>query len=109
MKQRIMSLVLRGLIVLAILSALADEIISAFWLGRLNGALNPVRSTEKMLCVNREVDIRQSPTGYVIGTVAAGESLWFIKLDLPFAYVAYYDGSAWLEGSITASALELCK
>jgi hypothetical protein len=109
MKKHILSILLRGLISLIILGALSLLSLSAFWVGKLEGALNPASNAEKIMCVSREVDIRQSPTGYVIGTVPAGSSLWFIKLDLPFAYVAYYDGSAWLEGSVTASVLELCK
>jgi hypothetical protein len=102
-------LFVRGLSMLVITGALVAMIMTAFWLGKLEGGLNPAWTTEKMMCVSQEVDIRESPTGYVIGTAPAGSALWFVKLDLPFAHVAYYDGSTWLEGTVTASWLELCK
>ena len=103
------AIVLRIATAVMLLIALAAMIIAAFSVGKLEGALNPAWTAEKVMCVNRDVDIRQSPTGYVIGTVPAGSAFWFIKLELPFAHVAYYDGSAWLEGTVTALALELCK
>jgi hypothetical protein len=102
-------LLMRGLIMLMLLSAFAAMIVIAFWVGKLEGALNPAWTTEKQMCVSQDVDIRESPTGYVIGTVPAGSALWFIKLELPFAHVVYFDGSAWLQGTVTAFVLELCK
>lgn len=109
MKNKVLFLLGRGLISLAILVALAALVITAFLTGKIQGALNPVRNAEKPMCVNREVDIREAPTGYVIGTVPAGSMVWFMRLDLPFAYVSFYDGVQWLEGSITASVLEVCR
>ena len=108
MKNRALFLLGRGLIVFSVLVALAALVITAFLTGKIQGALNPVRNVEKPMCVGREVDIRQTPTGYIIGKVPAGSMVWFTKLDLPFAYVAFYDGVQWLEGSITASVLEVC-
>lgn len=103
-----LSIIFRVLTVLALIATLATSWVSAFWLGELRGALDPVRNVNLPMCVSRDANIRESPTGYVLGHVSTGSMVWFTRLDLPFAYVAYYDGSAWLEGSITASALEVC-
>lgn len=108
MKKQTLFILGRGLIVLAVLVALAALVITAFLTGKIQGALDPVRNAEKPMCVSHEVDIRQSPTGYIIGKVPAGSMVWFTRLDLPFAYIAFYDGEQWLEGSITASVLEAC-
>jgi hypothetical protein len=83
--------------------------LTSFWVGRLAGSLAPVRSYEIPMCAGYETDVRKSPTGYVLGHVPAGAMVWFVKLDLPFANVAYYDGSAWVEGTVTATALEVCE
>ncbi len=106
--KKFISILWRVLIVLAALVALASLVLSAYWIGKLEGALNPVRDAERVMCVNRDVNIHESPTGYILGKVPAGSTLWFVRLDLPFAYVAYYDGSTWLEGTVTATVLELC-
>lgn len=98
----------RVLFMLIALSAIGALVFIAFQIGRLDGALNPSWTAEKAMCVRQEVDIRESPTGYVIGEIPTGEMVWFMKLELPFAYVAYFDGSAWLEGTIPAFVLDLC-
>ncbi len=92
----------------AVLSALFPIMLTAFWVGRIDGALSPVRRVEIPMCANRETQIRESPTGYILGDVPAGAMLWFLKLDLPFAHVAYFDGSSWLEGTVPAFVLEVC-
>lgn len=98
-------------IILTALSALALFLIAltAFWMGRIDGALNPVRRAEIPMCAGSETQVRESPTGYILANVPAGALLWFIKLELPFAQVAYFDGSDWLEGTVPAYVLEVCK
>lgn len=98
----------RILIIVLFLAILILSATTAFHMGRLSGALNPAWTAEKAMCVNQDVDIRESPTGYVIGIVPAGEMVWFIKLSLPFAHVAYYDGTTWLEGTVSAFVLGVC-
>lgn len=93
---------------LIILLAIAGVASTTFYMGRLAGALNPAWTAEKAMCVNQDVDIRQSPTGYVMSNVPAGEMVWFLKLELPFAHIAYYDGSTWLVGTVSAFVLEVC-
>lgn len=104
----IKSLVVRCFLAMLAFVFLASMIGIAFYMGKLEGALNPSWTAEKAMCIRQDVDIRESPTGYVIGEIPAGEMVWFMKLDLPFAYVAYFDGSAWLEGTIPAFVLDLC-
>lgn len=84
-------------------------VMAAFYAGRLAGALDPERRYEIPMCAAYETDVRANPTGYIIGHVPAGSTIWFMQLELPFARVAYYDGSAWLEGTITATALQVCE
>lgn len=98
----------RILFMLIALSAISVLVFIAFQMGRLEGALNPAWTAERAMCVSQDVEIRESPTGYVVGDIPAGELVWFFKLDLPFAHVAYYDGSTWLEGTIPAFMLALC-
>lgn len=99
---------LRILIVMVISAILALLTLTAFYMGKLEGALNPAWTAEKAMCVSHDVDVRESPIGYVIGRVPAGEMLWFIKLELPFAHVAYYNGYTWLKGTVPAFVLEVC-
>lgn len=101
-------IVLRILIGLALSAVIASLVVTAFFMGKLTGALNPAWTAEKAMCVSRITDIRGTPTGYVIGKVPAGEMVWFLKLDLPFAHIAYYDGTTWLEGAIPAFVLDVC-
>ena len=98
----------RLLIGIAVLSALFPIVLTAFWVGRIEGALSPTRRVEIPMCAGMETQIRESPTGYILGDVPAGATLWFFKLDLPFAQVAYFDGSSWLEGTVPAFVLEVC-
>lgn len=95
--------------VAALVGGFVAMIMTAYWMGKLAGAFDPARSYEIPMCAAYETDVRMSPTGYVLSHVPAGEMVWFTKMDLPFAHVAYYDGSAWHEGTITATALEVCK
>lgn len=101
-------IVLRILIGLALSAVIASLVVTAFFMGKLTGALNPAWTAEKAMCVSQGVDIRESPIGYVIGKVPAGEIVWFSKLDLPFAHVVYYDGNMWLEGTVPAFVLDVC-
>jgi len=109
MKTQIRLFIVRALIIVATMCALVFLALTSFWMGRLAGALAPVRTIERPMCMVRDVGLRESPTGYVISQIPEGSMVWFLKLDLPFAYVAYYDGSAWLEGSVTASVLDVCE
>lgn len=109
MKPNIRLLIYRGLIILALVCEGAVLGSTAYLMGRLAGALDPVRNFERPMCVAGKTAIRANPTGYIIGQVPAGEMVWFVKLDLPFAQVAYYDGSAWIEGTITATSLIVCE
>jgi hypothetical protein len=99
----------RLLLVLALGVCMASMLVSAYFLGKLNGALDPLRSYEVPMCVAYDTHIRADPTGYILGDVPAGTMVWFTKLDLPFAHVAFYDGNSWLEGTVTATAIEACK
>lgn len=82
--------------------------LGAFWLGRIDGALAPARQMDIPMCANGDTQVRESPTGYILANVPAGALLWFLKLDVPFAHVAYFDGSAWIEGTVPAFILEVC-
>ncbi len=103
-----MKTVRRLLIGAGAISTLSLIVLTAFWVGRIDGALSPTRQVEIPMCAGSDTQIRESPTGYVLGDVPAGAMLWFLKLDLPFAQVAYFDGSSWLEGTIPAFVLEVC-
>lgn len=94
---------------LAMISALTALGLSCYWLGHLDGALDPAREVERAMCLNRETALRESPTGYILTTIPADAQIWLMDLDLPFAHVAYYEGGSWIEGTITASALEVCR
>lgn len=96
------------LFIISVVTAVSLLTATAFFVGRLDGALNPSWTAEKAMCVNQDVAIRESPIGYVVGAVPAGEMVWFFRLDLPFAHIAYYNGSEWLEGTVPAFVLELC-
>lgn len=109
MKKKIGSSLIRILYWVVLLITLSALMLITFWAGRLVGALNPTRSFERPMCTAYETAVRESATGYVLSTVPAGSMVWFVKLDLPFALVAYYDGSAWIEGAVTANALVVCK
>lgn len=60
------------------------------------------------ICTVRNTEIRESPTGYIIIRIARGSELWVREMDAPFAYVSYFDGEQWIEGSVTASYLGRC-
>ena len=83
-------------------------VLTAFWVGRIEGALSPVRQVQIPMCTEFATHLRESPTGYIVGDVPAGSMIWLLKLDLPFAQVAYFNGSSWLEGTVSASVLEVC-
>ncbi len=106
--KKIFLILWRVLITFLVMAAATALVLGAYWMGEIHGALDPVRKVAYPMCVSRDVNIRESPTGYVLGHIPAGSMVWFTRLDLPFAYVAYYDGSGWLEGSITSSVLEVC-
>ncbi len=102
------TVVQKSLMGVAVLSVLFSIMLTIFWVGRIEGALAPTRRVEFPMCAGTETQIRESPTGYILGDVPAGAMLWFFKLDLPFAHVAYFDGSSWLEGTVPAFVLEVC-
>lgn len=102
------TVVRRVLMGAAVLSALFPITLTAFWVGRIDGALSPTRRVEIPMCTSDKTQIRESPTGYILDDVPAGAMLWFLRLDLPFAHVAYFDGSSWLEGTVPAFVLEIC-
>ena len=106
--KRLYFVTIRALAIAAIMAGFAAMIMSAYWIGQMDGAFDPARSYEIPMCVQYETNVREAPTGYVLGHVPAGAMVWFLKLELPFAHVAYYNGSAWVEGTITASALVVC-
>ena len=103
-----MKVITRLAIVTGVVTVLLSIVLTAFWMGRIEGMLSPVRQVEIPLCAGSETQVRASPTGYILGDVPAGAMLWFLKLDLPFAHVAYFNGSAWLEGTVPAFILEVC-
>lgn len=107
--RKALRIALRSMMILALLVGLAAMIITAYTLGEISGALDPLRSYEVPMCVVGETDIRTDPIGYVIGTVPAGGLVWFVKLEIPFAHVSFYDGQEWLDGTVTATALDICR
>lgn len=107
--RKVVRIALRSMMILALLAGVVAMIITAYTLGEISGALDPLRSYEVPMCVVGETDIRETPTGYVIGHVPADGLVWFVKLDLPFAKVAFYDGQKWLDGTVTATALVPCE
>jgi len=80
----------------------------SFYVGRIYGALDPLRTYEIPMCVTHSTQLRESPTGYVNANIPADATIWFRKLELPFAHVSYFDGKSWIDGTLTASILEVC-
>jgi hypothetical protein len=64
---------------------------------------------ERALCVTNGTALRASPTGYILADIPADAQVWLLRLDLPFARVAYFEDGNWSEGTISASVLEVCK
>lgn len=60
------------------------------------------------MCLYRDTALRESPTGYIIFRLARGTELWVTRIEAPFAYVSYFDGKQWIDGSVTASYLGRC-
>lgn len=68
----------------------------------------PARSAASMVCLGRDTALRTSPTGYIIFRLPKGAQLWVNRIESPFAYVSYFDGSRWFDGSVTAAYLGRC-
>lgn len=68
----------------------------------------PARPAASLVCLGRDTALRASSTGYIIVRLAKGTQLWVTRIDTPFAYVSYYDGRQWIDGSVTAAYLGRC-
>jgi hypothetical protein len=86
---------------------LAASILVAFTVGQKT-QLQADPTPAAFVCTYRPTEIRESPTGYIIVRVASGSQVIIDRIDAPFAYVSYFDGKQWIEGTVTASYLGVC-
>lgn len=64
--------------------------------------------TDIPMCAYKATSVRENPTGYILSDVRAGDVLWVVQLQVPFAVVWYFDGTNWHLGTTTASYLVPC-
>lgn len=98
----LLSIILMAMIIVAV--ALA-----AFAAGREVQTAKAESNPTALVCTTRITEIRTNPTGFILVRLAKGSQLMVTKVEAPFAYVAYFDGKQWVEGSITASYLGPCQ
>ncbi len=93
---------------------LAIFFVGLFGLGYMTGHTNGViesankHETDIPMCAYKETAVRENPTGYILSDVRAGDVLWVVQLQVPFAVVWYFDGTNWYLGTTTASYLVPC-
>lgn len=93
---------------------LAIFLVGLFSLGYMTGHTNGViesankHETDIPMCVYKDTAIRENPTGYILSEIPAGNVVWVVQLQVPFAVVWYFDGTNWHLGTTTASYLVPC-
>jgi hypothetical protein len=93
---------------------IAIAIVGLTGLGYIAGHTNAVvemanrHETDIPMCAYKETSVRENPTGYILSDVRAGDVLWVVQLQVPFAVVWYFDGTNWHLGTTTASYLVPC-
>lgn len=93
---------------LILLIAILSLVAVAFLAGSASRPKQIERPSTSMLCLYRDTALRVSPTGYIIFRLPKGAQMWVNKVESPFAYVSYFDGSQWYEGTVTAAYLGVC-
>lgn len=92
----------------------AGGLISLVTIGYMDGFTDGVNSmqykheTDIPMCVYKDTAIRENPTGYILSEIPAGNIVWVVQLQVPFAVVWYFDGTNWHLGTTTASYLVPC-
>lgn len=64
--------------------------------------------TDIPMCVYKDTEIRENPTGFILSDIPASDVVWVVQLQVPFAVVWYFDGTNWHLGTTTASYLIPC-
>lgn len=95
-------------------SAIAAVIVTlyfgAYLAGYNAGTVNMANrhETDIPMCAYKETAVRENPTGYILSDIRAGDVVWVVQMQVPFAVVWYFDGTNWHLGTTTASYLVPC-
>ncbi len=116
MLRRIFTPVIRKALVYAFYSSAIAAVIVVLYFGTYLAGYNAGvtdmanrHETDLPMCVTKDTEVRENPTGYILSEINRGEVVWVVQLQVPFAVIWYSDGHSWYLGTTTASLLTPCE